>query len=125
MRLSAFFTSLCFVVILAGCDRPEEPPPPQMPEAPGAPKSTAEKAPTALDQPRTEADTKIVQKIRQAVVEDKALSTSAQNVTIVSEDGVVTLHGKVKDQTEKELLAARAQLVDGVKRVDNQLVIAQ
>jgi hyperosmotically inducible periplasmic protein len=124
MRLTVPVISFCFAFLLAACDRPEAPPPPQTtaPEATADPQAAPDKAPTAQDQPATKADIKIVQEIRQAVVKDEALSTRARNITIVSEDGDVTLRGTVEDQVEKELLAARAQQVAGVRKVDNQLV---
>lgn len=127
MKLSGLLVSAFFVFLLAACDRPEDPSPPQTAatETPGAPETRPDAPPTAADQPGTEADVKIVQEIRQAVVKDESLSTGAQNVTIVSQDGKVTLRGTVKDQTEKELLAARAKQVDGVRGVDNQLAIAR
>ncbi len=133
MRISTLLVSLFVVFVLVGCDRAEEPPPqtaaPKSPAAPEAKPETAakapEKVPTASDQPGTEADVKIVQEIRQSVEKDESLSTQAQNVTIVSKEGKVTLRGTVKDEAEKKLLAARAQQVDGVRGVDNQLVIAR
>ena len=127
MTLSVLVISLFFVFLLAACERPEAPPPPQAPapEVTADPQTTPEAAPTAQDQPATEADIKIVQEIRQAVVKDEALSTGARNITIVSREGDVTLRGTVEDQTEKELLAARAQQVAGVRRVDNQLTVTR
>jgi hyperosmotically inducible protein len=79
---------------------------------------------TASDQPENETDRKIAQQIRQKVVEDNSLSTTAHNVTIVSENGNVTLRGSVKDQSEKEKVAAAAKQVAGVNKVDNQLQVS-
>jgi osmotically-inducible protein OsmY len=61
--------------------------------------------PTASDQSENEADRKITQQIRQAVTKDDSLSTSAQNVTIVTQDGTVVLRGMVKTQGEKQKIA--------------------
>ena len=55
---------------------------------------------------------------------DKSLSTNAHNVKIITTDGVVTLRGPVKSAAEKATIAAKAQQVAGVSRVDNQLEIA-
>jgi hypothetical protein len=79
---------------------------------------------TPLDQGENETDRTITQKIRQAVVGSDALSTSAKNVKIITNGQVVTLRGPVKSEEEKAEIAAMAQRVEGVKRVDNQLEIA-
>lgn len=77
--------------------------------------------PTAQDQPNTGADLRITQEVRQRVVENDELSFGAKNVTIVSEDGVVTLRGEVESQQERTLIAELAQSVDGVHRINDQL----
>jgi osmotically-inducible protein OsmY len=46
-------------------------------------------------------------------------------VKIISVIVVVTLRGPVKSTQEKTEIAAIAQKVDGVKRIDNQLEIAK
>ena len=66
----------------------------------------------------------MTQQIRKAVVDDSKLSATAKNVKIITQDGVVTLRGPVKNNQEKAEIAAIAQKVDGLKRVDNQLEIA-
>jgi hyperosmotically inducible periplasmic protein len=79
---------------------------------------------TPGDQGGSEADRTVTQQIRQGVVQDDALSMTGKNVKIVTVNGVVTLRGPVKSTTEKSQIAAIAQRVDGVKRVDNQLEVA-
>jgi hyperosmotically inducible protein len=79
---------------------------------------------TSGDQAENEADRTISQKIRQAVVADDSVSTNGKNVKIITSDGTVTLRGPVKSEQEKTNIAAKAQQVAGVKRVDNQLEIA-
>jgi len=79
---------------------------------------------TSGDQGSSEADRRVTQQIRKAVVDDSSLSTSAHNVKIITNEGVVTLRGPVKTSQEKSQIAAIAQRVDGVKRVDNQLELA-
>ena len=79
---------------------------------------------TAGDQSESEADRTISQSIRQAVVADDSLSTTGKNVKIITVDGIVTLRGPVKTGEEKTNIGAKAQQVAGVKRVDNQLEIA-
>jgi osmotically-inducible protein OsmY len=91
-------------------------------ETPGG---TDKTLPTASDQYGNEADRKITQQIRQAVTKDDSLSTSAHNVTIVTQNGKVTLRGTVKSQGEKQKIAEKAKQVSGVKNVDNQITVKQ
>ena len=79
---------------------------------------------TAGDQAENEADRTISQNIRQAVVADDSVSTNGKNVKIITVDGTVTLRGPVKSEKEKTNIGAKAQQIAGVKRVDNQLEIA-
>jgi len=79
---------------------------------------------TAGDQSESEADRTISQNIRQAVVADDSVSTNGKNVKIITAEGVVTLRGPVKSEQEKTNIGAKAQQIAGVKRVDNQLEIA-
>jgi len=78
---------------------------------------------TASDQPENEQDRKIIQEIRKSIVSDDSLSTTGKNVTVVSENGNVTLRGQVKDANEKEKIASTAQQVAGVTKVDNQITV--
>ena len=87
--------------------------------------SKADKGVTASDQPENDADRKIIQEVRQALTADSSLSTSAQNVTVVSNNGKVTLRGSVKDDSEKQKIVSKATQVAGVTNVDNQLTVTQ
>jgi osmotically-inducible protein OsmY len=84
-----------------------------------------DRAVTPTDQSESPADRKVTQKIRSAVVEDESLSTSAHNVKIITVDGVVTLRGPVKSERERNVIAAKAKSVAGVKQVQNKLEIAR
>ena len=79
---------------------------------------------TPGDQSNSKSDMAITQEVRKAVVADKALSTNAHNVKIITKNGVVTLRGPVKSPEERDTIAAKAKQVAGVKNVDNQLEIA-
>ena len=79
---------------------------------------------TAGDQSESEADRTISQNIRQAVVADDSVSTNGKNVKIITADGVVTLRGPVKSENEKTNIGAKAEQIAGVKKVDNQMEIA-
>ena len=79
---------------------------------------------TSGDQSESEGDRTISQNIRQAITADDSLSTNGKNVKIITVDGVVTLRGPVKSETEKTNIVAKAQQIAGVKSVENQLEIA-
>jgi osmotically-inducible protein OsmY len=69
-------------------------------------------------------DREVVQRIRQALVADAALSTVAKNVTIDSDDDSVTLKGQVANEQERAAVAAKAQQVAGDRQIENELVVA-
>jgi osmotically-inducible protein OsmY len=78
---------------------------------------------TPMDQGTSAEDVRITQAIRKAVVADDALSMDAENVKIITVDGVVTLRGEVETAQERTSIEAKAKSVAGVTRVDNQLEI--
>jgi hyperosmotically inducible periplasmic protein len=81
---------------------------------------------TPGDQSETETDRTLTQRIRQAVVADETLSTTAKNIKIITTHGVVTLRGPVKTPQEKVVIEAKARQIAGAERVDSQLeIIAQ
>ena len=73
------------------------------------------------DQPNNSVDIKLAAAVRQAIVNDKALSTTAHNVKLIASNGVVTLRGPVNSQGEKEKVGQCAAGVTGVSKVDNEL----
>ena len=79
---------------------------------------------TPTDQSENEADRTVSQNIRQSIVADDSISTNGKNVKIITSDGVVTLRGPVKSNAEKTKIADTARRTAGVKKVDNQLEIA-
>lgn len=78
---------------------------------------------TADDQSNAKVDVEITQNIRKAVVADDSLSTNAKNVKIITQGGIVTLRGPVKNESERASVAAKAKSVAGVARVNNQLEV--
>jgi hyperosmotically inducible periplasmic protein len=80
-------------------------------------------APTASDQSENESDRKITQQVRKAVTSDDSLSTSAQNVKIITQGGKVTLRGSVNNDGEKQKIADKAKKVSGVKNVENLITV--
>jgi hyperosmotically inducible periplasmic protein len=84
----------------------------------------AKGAVTADQQKENSTDREITQKIRRALMEDKALSTYAHNVKIITQDGQVTLKGPVRTADEKKLVEAKAIEVAGEGHVTNQISVA-
>jgi osmotically-inducible protein OsmY len=80
---------------------------------------------TPLDQSESQEDRRITQKIRQAIISDSALSTNAKNIKIVTIKGVVTLRGPVAGSQEKDAIARKANDVQGIVKVDNQLEVTR
>jgi hyperosmotically inducible periplasmic protein len=68
-------------------------------------------------------DVKLTADIRKAVLAADGLSMAADNVQIITRDGVVLLRGNVQNQNEKETIQKLAQAAAGVVRVDNQLTV--
>jgi osmotically-inducible protein OsmY len=64
-----------------------------------------------------------MQKIRKAIVADRSLSTDAHNVKVISRDGVVTLRGPVRSESEKSAVEAKAADVVGASNVKNELTV--
>lgn len=78
---------------------------------------------TAQSQSNAKGDRELLAAVRRSVVKDKSLSTSAHNVKILAENGVVTLRGPVKSDEEKTKVEALAKQVAGVTSVQNHLDI--
>jgi hypothetical protein len=81
--------------------------------------------PTASDQPENPADRELAAAIRQQLMADDSLSTSAQNVTIVAESGNVTLRGSAQTADEKARIETAARQAPGVVQIDNQIEVTQ
>ena len=78
---------------------------------------------TPEDQKENESDIKVTADIRQAIIKNKSLSVNAQNVKIITRNGVVTLRGPVETKKESKKLKKIAKHTPGVLKVDNQLEI--
>jgi hyperosmotically inducible periplasmic protein len=79
--------------------------------------------PTADQQKNNRSDRELTQHIRQAIMEDKSLSTYAHNVKIISQNGVVTLKGPVRSDDERRAIEAKANEVAGKDKVVNELTV--
>lgn len=76
---------------------------------------------TADQQSNSSADVDTTKRIRQAIVADKALSTDAHNVKIITRGGKVTLKGPVRNDEEKRTVEAKAAEVAGAANVTSQV----
>jgi osmotically-inducible protein OsmY len=82
-----------------------------------------EKELTADQQGETKEDREITQKIRQAVVDDKSLSTYAHNVKIITVNGMVTLKGPVRSEKEKRAIEEKAAQIAGNGKITSEIDI--
>ena len=82
-------------------------------------------APTADQQKETAADRELTRSIRQALMEDKDLSTYAHNVKIITQAGQVTLKGPVRTEEEKRVVVAKATAAAGAGNVADQMSVAK
>ena len=73
------------------------------------------------DQSNAKADIKLAAEARHAIVKDKSLSSTAHNVKLIANGGVITLRGPVASATEKQKVEQIVSGVQGVTRVDNNL----
>ncbi len=78
---------------------------------------------TADQQKENKNDREITRQIRKALVADKALSTYAHNVKVISENGTVTLRGPVRSEDEKSSIESKAKAVAGVSDVKNEITV--
>src|SRR5436309_6900014 len=57
---------------------------------------------TSGDQSNSSADLKITQAIRQALMKDRELSTTAKNIKVITANGQVTLRGPARVRKKKQ-----------------------
>jgi hyperosmotically inducible protein len=79
----------------------------------------------ADQQSHAASDRKTTQKIRQAIIADKSLSTYGHNVKIITRNGMVTLKGPVHSEDEKKAIEQHAADVCGQDKVTDQLTVKQ
>ena len=78
---------------------------------------------TSGDQSNSSADLKITQAIRQAVMKDGELSTTAKNIKVITVNGQVTLRGPVKTAQEKAKIDQIAKSAAGGAQIEDQLEV--
>ena len=70
-------------------------------------------------------DVEVTRRIRKALVADKALSTNAKNIKIITLDGKVTLRGPVGNAREQKSVLKKARKTAGVKSVTSELEVTR
>ena len=76
---------------------------------------------TSGDQSNSSADLKTTQAIRQALIKDRELSTTAKNIKVITANGQVTLRGPVKTAQEKAKIDQIAKSAAGGAEINDQL----
>ena len=80
--------------------------------------------PTADQQKENTSDRQLTQQIRRAIVKDKNLSSDAHNVKIITQNGAVTLKGRLNSEEEKQAIESKAAEVAGAGKVNSELQVA-
>jgi hyperosmotically inducible protein len=80
---------------------------------------------TSGDQSNISADFQITQAIRQALMKDGELSTTAKNIKVMTVNGHVTLGGPVKTAQEKAKIDQLAKSAAGDAQIDNQVSVGR
>ena len=78
---------------------------------------------TSGDQSNSSADLKTTQAIRQGLMKDRELSTTAKNIKVITANGHVTLRGPVKTAQEKAKIDRLARSAAGGAQIDDQLEV--
>jgi hyperosmotically inducible protein len=73
--------------------------------------------PTADRQKNARSDRAMTRKIRQALIQDKSLSSYGHNVKIITQNGMVTLKGPVGSEEEKKAIEIKATEIAGDNNV--------
>lgn len=68
-------------------------------------------------------DVEITREIRKSIMATKGLSVNAQNVKIITKNGVVTLRGPVNDDNEKSLIDGLVKNCGAVQSYTDQLEV--
>ncbi len=78
---------------------------------------------TAEKQGSSKADMDLVAKIRRSITQDKTLSTTAQNVKIIVNEGHVWLRGPVPTEAERDRVVALAKKIANDQNVTSFLEV--
>lgn len=95
----------------------------QQAPAPDNTKANQQQDTTAQQQSNSPSDLAITQQVRKALMHDSSLSTYAQNVKVVTQNGQVTLSGPVRSESEKQAVEAKAAEVAGKDKVVSAITV--
>jgi osmotically-inducible protein OsmY len=119
------FVLLAAIIAAAGCDKRSDTVPSAagtQPSGNGAATPAASKTP--MDQSESAVHIKITADIRREILDDKSMSTNAQNCKVITDsNGRVTLRGAVDTQAERDSIGAKASRIAGGTNVDNLLEV--
>ena len=68
-------------------------------------------------------DSDITSTLRDSIDSDPGLSSISSKISITSSNGIVTLTGEVHTEFQKTVIESRASSLNGVKEVNNNIVI--
>lgn len=85
--------------------------------------SVDDKTVTPFDQHENEVDVGITADIRKAIMAKDSFSVNAQNIKIITKQGVVTLLGSVKNEDEAKQIYYMVLKTPNVKTIQNRLDI--
>lgn len=78
---------------------------------------------TADQQSDNTSDIDITRYIRKSLMKEDELSTYAQNVKIITVNGMVTLKGPVRSEAEQLIILNSANIIAGALNVTNQMTV--
>jgi len=127
MKKTVILASIALVGLL-GCndnrtaDKTAPSSPPSAPEktTQTAPSPTSPTGATAMN----ETDQALAKRVEDALHQNSAVASAAQNVQVEAKNGEVTLKGSVNNEQEKTNIASTAQKVAGVAKVNNEIEVA-
>jgi osmotically-inducible protein OsmY len=123
------YRRLVLASLLLGCGTLVLAQDPQQPSTPSSDnikmnqRDQSSNLPSADQQQNARSDRDITQQIRQAIVDDKTLSTYAHNVKVITHDGLVTLRGSVRSDDEKRTVEIKAAEVAGEVNIVSDLTV--
>jgi len=73
------------------------------------------------EQTQSDTDDGITQQVNNWLMSDSTLSMDAQNIQVMTNNGVVTLDGRAANQNEKNKIMGHVKSIRGVKSVKDNL----
>ncbi|HEV8715540.1 MAG TPA: BON domain-containing protein [Candidatus Binatia bacterium] len=87
-----------------------------------APSTTG--TPAAGPSAMSEIDRALAKRVEDALHQNSAVASAAQNVQVEAKNGEVTLTGSVNNEQEKANITSMAEKVAGVSKVNNEMEVA-